>query len=247
MNAKKITSVLAFGLGTLLVAASCNNTPAASSSGAMTRTNAVTTLNAISAHVKASGFVAPSKGVIAGAKTKVNVSKDDSFISTEYLAANTVNSVAVAKDTKVYGFGTAASYTVYMTDGTTSSVFTDTTGALKTTVDGKIAAYLANATYASAFAKYLGNFNDDGSAITGGTAKNATLKSQSYASTGEGNLTVDITVHYSYDEGIIYKWDNYLCVKQRDTALTWGSATTTAPTTAGATAVTTADAIVALL
>src|SRR5574344_566756 len=50
----------------------------------------------------------------------------------------------------------------------------DAAGSLKAVVDASIEAYLAKATYASAFAKYLGNFNDDGSAVTGGSAKNAT-------------------------------------------------------------------------
>lgn len=111
----------------------------------------------------------------------------------------------------------------------------DANKTLETLVGASMKAYLGEATYASGFAKYLGNFKDDGSAVeTGGTAGGATLKSQSYSSTGDGNLTVDITAHYvkttgAYDEAILYKWENYLCVAQKsndELSLDWKTAVT---------------------
>lgn len=252
MNAKRLTSIAALAMSAMMLVG-CGNTSSSaagsSEKAAMTRTEAVAVLTAIDTAVKADGFVAPTKGIIAGKTTTVNVSSADNFVSVVYAADKTSKSseVIAKKGAEVYGWGTAASYSVYMVSGDTKTIYTDTTGTLKASVDKKITAYLGKATYASAFAKYLGNFNDDGSAVTGGTAKNATLTKQSYVSTGAGNLTVDITAHYSYDESIVYKWDKNLCLAQKssdDLKMTWGSATTTAPTTTGATAATDSGAAI---
>lgn len=261
MNAKRLTSIAALAMSAMMLVG-CGNA-SSSEKASMTRADAVAVLGKIAAATADKAFVAPTKGVITTKNTKVNVSGADSFISVVYTAdvTNKSNVVTTTKDTEVYGFGNAASYSVFMKSGTTLSIYTDTTGTLKASVDKKITAYLANATYASSFAKYLNQFNDDGSAVTGSTTAKydssgkvtqaaATLTKQSYTSTADTNLIVDVTAHYSYDEQIVYKWNNNLCVAQKSNnnkTFAWGEAVTTNPTTTDAEAAANGDAIVALM
>jgi hypothetical protein len=250
MKLSKNLSILTLSLAGLLGLASCGGTttsstttPVASSSKltVSTRADAITALGTIAAHTSATGFVAPKAGVITNKvkETSINTNTDSFTFWTAYSAdyKNKAGTVLVADGTDIAAYtNDAGEFCVLKIEGMNSSVLTktlykdDAAGSLKAIVDASIKAYLAKATYASAFAKYLGNFNDDGSAVTGGTARDATLTKQSYSSTGEGNLTVDITAHYTYDEAITYKWDNYLCVAQKssdDVTMDWKTQVTT--------------------
>jgi hypothetical protein len=165
---------------------------------------------------------------------KANVTDESGAVT---VAAKTMYGVYTDSN-NVFGVFKSAPGATSADARTTTIVKDDADNTLKKLADKSIETYLAKATYASAFAKYLGNFNDDGSAVTGGSAKNATLTKQSYSSTGEGNLTINITAHYTYDEEITYKWNNYLCVEQKsssDTTFDWGQATSSTPRESGAT------------
>lgn len=232
MNAKKTIRLFVLGLAGASMLVGCGEKT-------LTRTEAVTALNTISAKTSASDFKAPTKGTLTGKTTTINLSSDDSFYSVEYTAdkKDKSSNVVIASGTKFYAYVSGTNYNIYYESGTTKKLYADDSGVSKTTMATAIASGLAKAKYASAFAKYLGNFNDDGSAVTGGTAKDATLTKQSYKSSGDGNLSVEITAHYSYDEAIVYTWSNYLCTHQKssdDLSLSWGKATTSAPKTDGA-------------
>lgn len=240
MNAKKTIRLFVLGLAGASMLVGCGEKT-------LTRTEAVTALNTISTKTSASDFKAPTKGVLTGKTTKINVSSEDNFLSIEYTAdkKNKSSSVLIASGTKLYCYVNGANFNVYYESGDTKGIYVDSTGLYKTGIAACIATYLAKAKYAASFAKYLGNFNDDGSAVTGGTASDATLTKQSYKSSGDGNLSVEITAHYSYDEAIVYTWSNYLCTRQKssdDVSFSWGKATTTAPKTDGVANMTLAQA-----
>jgi len=230
MNAKKIVSILFLSAATAALA-SCGGSNNSSSSGPMTRTQAVAVLNKM-----ATAGTAQTKGVIDNGKGKVT-NVGENFISTTYTAdaSVTVNSstATVKANTTVTAWKDGDNYNYYMSDSGTDggkNIYTTTDATLFAGVTKAITSYTGYATYAAKMAKYMGNFNDDGSAVTGGTAKSATLKSQSYSSTGDDNLKLDIVVTYSYDESLSFAWTKNLCTNYRGATCTWGSSTTTAPT-----------------
>jgi len=252
MKLSKNISILTLSLAGLLALASCASPSVSSSSsseasssktGVSTRSDAVAFLGQIAAHTSATDFVAPKAGIITNKVklTNVNTNTNSFTFWSTYTAdyKNKAGEVLVTDGTVIAAYYNDANEfcvlkikDAMLDSGTIVKTLykDDAAGSLKAVVDASIKAYLAKATYASAFAKYLGNFNDDGSAITGGSAKNATLTKQSYSSTGEGNLTVDVVAHYSYDETITYKWDNYLCVAQKssdDITMDWNTPATT--------------------
>lgn len=200
-----------------------------SSTGEITKSAALQILADINTAHSAAGFKAPTGAIITN-KTKMvslrNITKTTTPDYTFYAiysadVTDKSGAVTVKKETFVgtYYNGEGKFCAIKNVDDVITVVVDDAAGTLKTAADAKMTSYLAKATYASAFAKYLGNFNEDGSAITGGTAKDATLKAQKYVSTGAGNLSIDITANYGYDEAISYKWDNNLLVyaKSSDT------------------------------
>lgn len=233
MNAKNVKLVV-LAAASLAMIASCSN-GASSSSKILSRTEAVAVLNKMAEKGKAQ-----TQGVFTSNGKTINVGTD--FISSSFSASGSItvnsSSITVAANSFYGAWKDGSNYTYYLSDGTTKTYWTtssDTTWALaKTGVSAKITSYLGYATYASKYAKYLGNFNDDGSAVTGGTAKDATLKEQSYTSTGDDNLIIHNVVTYSYDETLDFAWANNLCTNYRGTTCAWGSATTTKLTDATA-------------
>jgi hypothetical protein len=212
-----------------------------------TKADAVKALGKIADYTSSTPLMVPKFGTIHFANRTTSVNNGTNSVlpyyslQTTYKADVTDASGAVTTAAKtiigvytdssnVFGVFKSAPGATSTDARTTTIIKDDANGTLKALADASIKTYLAKATYASAFAKYLGNFNDDGSAVTGGTARDATLTKQSYSSTGEGNLTVDITAHYTYDEAITYKWDNYLCVAQKssdDVTMDWKTQVTT--------------------
>jgi hypothetical protein len=233
MNAKNVKLVV-LATASLAMLASCGN-GATSSSKELTRTEAVAVLNKMAEKGKTQ-----TQGVFTTSGKTVNVGTD--FISSSFSASGSItvnsSSVSVAANSFYGAWKDGTNYTYYLSDGTTRTYWTtssDTVWSLaKSGASAKINSYLGYATYAAKYAKYLGNFNDDGSAITGGTASNATMKSQNYTSTGDDNLIVHDVVHYSYDETLDFTWENNLCTNYRGTTCAWGSATTTKLTDATA-------------
>jgi hypothetical protein len=232
-----------------------------------TKADAVKALGKIADYTSSTPLMVPKFGTIHFANRTTSVNNGTNSVlpyyslQTTYKADVTDASGAVTTAAKtiigvytdssnVFGVFKSAPGATSTDARTTTIIKDDANGTLKALADASIKTYLAKATYASAFAKYLGNFNDDGSAVTGGTARDATLTKQSYSSTGEGNLTVDITAHYTYDEAITYKWNNYLCVEQKsssDTTFDWTQSNASTPRETGATISTSIDDAKALI
>jgi hypothetical protein len=249
------------GLGTLI---SCGG----GSSKSITRAEAVTALNKIETTVTADGFKKPTKlkktRSNADGKTSYyvgNVSVDDSYFHVEITSDFTIGSgdtaVSLTKGSNSYAYKDGTNYVFYTEVAGGEKGFCKTDSVLvKNSVEalcaGLTATYIGTA---GSIAKYLGNFNDDGSAITGGTARDATLAKYAYTSTGDGNVTADITAHYSYDERMVYAWDNNL-VKTIENDLhdsrseyAWGSADVSAKpdlTAEGLQTISAADAVIAI-
>lgn len=250
-NTKKLP-LLTLALAAMLGLVSCggNSSSDTSSSysqtsstlvGDITRSQAVEVLGKIVDHTSASSFSAPKSGMITNSTKIVSVNTTTGFFNftstfkSDY--ADKAGTVLITSGTLLGAYTTSeGEFHVYQIKNAFASSAVkavtvykdDASGTLKALVDTAMTTYLKKATYASAFATYLNNFNDDGSANTGGTASGAVyVKSGTYSTTGAGNLTVDINVRYSKatsDEHIIYKWDNYLCISQKsqsETTFDW--------------------------
>lgn len=239
MKSKTSLLVLSTAFAALLGLSACGGTTSSQTStgnsstgtsqtaAVSTRTDAIRVLGEIDAHTKASGFTAPTIVDITTKNRKIFIRK---ATGNKYIFHSNYTEDVLDKSSNIT-VATGSFYSAYYDDdgkfGALKSVDSvetvikdDEAGTLKAAADASMNKYLANATYALKFATYLQNFNDDGTANAGGTAGGvATLKSGTYSSTGDGNLTVSIKVHYDkyggYDEDIVYKWDNYLCVYQK--------------------------------
>lgn len=197
-----------------------------------TRADAVKALGIIDAKHSETSYSAKTHCLVSTTEKFVAIFPDSDpyTFQTTYRTNATVSSVAVtAKSSYGAYYDSNKKFGVYSNvGGALTVVKDDDEGTLLKIVNAKIADVLGLSTYASDFAKYLGNFNDDGSAIsTGGTASKATFKNATFSSSAAGNLIIDMTLNYGYDEHIIYKWLYYDFVsKSKDdvaTRYTWTS------------------------
>jgi hypothetical protein len=233
MNAKKSIKFVVLATAGLAMLVGCN------SEKTLTRTEAVTVLDAISAKTTASDFKAPTKGKITASGYVTNFDTESQVISTVYSAEASVtvssSKTTIAAKTEIYAWKDGSNYSIYENDGTNKYLYTDSTGLLKALLDSVFENKVALASYNSAFAKYLNNFDDSG-ALTGATVKaGAVMKTQSYKSSGDGNLKVDNVVNYGYDETLKYEWKDNLCVVSKGATQDWGNCSFSKPSTDGAT------------
>lgn len=232
-----------------------------SSLAGMTRNEAMVHLKAISTAVSAESFVAPTGATIVttnGGNAVSTIKVAANYIHADYASdiTTTVSSVVstVATAPKIYAYVDGVNTVVYYKNGTTEYVFNENNATVlaalttKTTLELNVSrnnvSKYGTSTWADYIGKYLADFNTiDGvtdGVYTGATdlSKKAKMKAESYDSTATGNLTCDITPRYydTYDERMIYAWDNNLLVTvQNDhsgtkTTYDWSAIESTKPT-----------------
>jgi hypothetical protein len=247
MNAKKLLSVLVLaGAGLGLVA--CGTTSSSSSSGAATKTDrqlAIEALDKIATNVSAASFTKPTTLKAVGTVKTTEYDGAAVFAHTTYTAdvKDKNGAVTTASGTEVWAYkGTDTKVYVVLKVGTVITSWS---------ADADTAAFAPAATIAKAvsgsnglgsaanMAKYLRNFAEGSTGlVAGATVKSgAYMKSESYTIGAEGNVVLDITPNYGYDEHMIYTYKSNLLAsldKSGLTTYTWSATVAaTLPTDVG--------------
>jgi hypothetical protein len=277
MNAKKISTLLLCAAGITMLAA-CTKT--------VDRASAIKLLGDMNTVVTADGYKTPTtlKAVASTRDTKTSGSKYAAVTTNNfkvvsdkevYFSSETSSSKTIAqlKDGKVSmsfsGSNEGISYSVYAVIDTTATDSAST--ARRNRASEAIAAVTTGATTQGAvivttpakMKKYLSAFGAGTGAsalpAAGATIGDSTyLSSESYSSSGAGNLDMKITPHYTaktyaYDEPLEYKFDGSKVTmiqndsKGTESDYTWGSASPLAFSTTGLTDKSSDDFTVALI
>jgi len=265
MNAKKLLSVLVlasagFGLvacGTTTSSSKSADSASASASTqpAATRAQALTALDKIAANVTAATFVKPTTAKAVAPTKTTEYDEAHVFAHTTYTAdiKDKTGTVTTASGTEIFAYkGTDNKFYVVEKAGTTITNWSadadfGVAAAVAKGVSGTNG--LGSAAY---MAKYLRNFADGATGlVTGATVKaGAYMKAESYTIGTEGNVVLDITPNYGYDEHMVYTYkDNKIATLDKSGITTYtfaNTVTVTLPTDTG-TAVADATAGAALL
>jgi len=163
--------------------------------------------------------------------TEVNVTAN--FAHTVYVAEvlDKSSNVTTAAGTEVFAYKDGDSFYVVQKVGEVVTGFSSTTdfgvvAAISAKIDGSNG--LGSAAY---MAKYIRNFADgETGLVTGATVKaGAYMKAEAYTITSAGNIVLDITPNYGYDEHMIYTYtDNKVASVFNKTTTTseWGASVT---------------------
>jgi hypothetical protein len=218
MNAKKLLSVLVLaGAGLSLVACGAKT---------VTRDGAITVLDKISTAEKASGFVPTSVKIATTStadKSAVKTIQADSanvYAHTVYNvdSKNYAGVVVAAAGTEIWAYKDGDNYYAVKKagDAITSYVASDAvwSAAITAAIEAKFADATESAPKMSAYLKGFNSLDSKGSLVTGATdlsKSSVTMKAESYTSSGDANVTLDITPHYAshgeYDEHMVYKYN----------------------------------------
>jgi hypothetical protein len=263
MNAKKLLSVLVLasaGLG-LVACGTASSSKAADSASASasasntaqpaatTRAQALTALDKIAANVTAASFVKPTTAKAVAPTKTTEYDEAHVFAHTTYTAdvKDKTGAVTTASGTEIWAYkGTDNKFYVVEKAGTTISNWSADAdfGVVSAVAKGVSGANgLGSAAY---MAKYLRNFADGATGlVTGATVKaGAYMKAETYTIASEGNVILDITPNYGYDEHMVYTYkDNKIATIDKSGLTTFTFAATVAVTLPTDTGTAVADAI----